>query len=370
MNEIQIPVHTEKEYLVHIGTHLLEQTGSLLAELKAPCKVCIVSDSNVAPLYLDTVSRSLSEAGFICCHSVFPAGEQSKNLAIYGDLLEQLAEFHLSRSDLLIALGGGVVGDLTGFAAATYNRGIDLVQIATSGLAAIDSSVGGKTAVDLHAGKNLVGAFKQPLAVLCDLLTFRTLPLEFREDALGECIKYAMLKSPSLLRKIDPALYREIGKKDALSSDERLQKVGEIVAECVSIKAAVVEADEFDKGERMKLNLGHTVGHAIEQCSDFTLTHGHAVATGLSIITRAGEKMGITAPGTSEKLDAVLIQNHLATTTAYSAKELAAAALVDKKRTGNTIHLVLPTKVGECILKEVPVTKLEEIISLGLKPEK
>ncbi len=371
MKEIQIPVHATKDYLVHIGDDLLGQTGSILTELHQPCKVCIVSDTNVAPLYMKPVKESLKAAGFTCFEFVFEAGEPSKNLATYGALQEYLAEHHLTRSDMLIALGGGVPGDLTGFAAATYNRGIELVQIATSGLAAIDSSVGGKTAVDLKAGKNLVGAFKQPLTVICDLRTFKTLTPEFQEDALGECIKYGVLKSPSLLNKIDTALYHDRGlHKLGLSSEERAQYIGEIVAECVSIKAAIVEQDEFDTGERMLLNLGHTVGHAIEQCSEFAISHGHAVATGLSIITRAGEHLGVTEPGTSQKLDTILKKNNLATTTSFSAQELAAACLVDKKRSGNSIHLILPRCIGNCIIREIPVSELEGIISLGLTPLK
>lgn len=347
-----IHVEASTAYNVHIGEGLRHDCGRLLAELHPACKVAIITDSNVAPLYLGDVASSLESAGFESVSYVFPAGEASKNLTTLGRILEFLAEEHLTRTDLVLALGGGVTGDMAGFAAATFLRGIPYVQMPTTLLAAVDSSVGGKTAVDLTAGKNLAGAFKQPLAVFCDIETLNTLPDDVFDDGMAECIKYGVLQSPELL--------------DICGGEDPKAQVRDIIAESVRIKAAYVLQDEFDTGLRRYLNLGHTMGHAIEQLSNYTIMHGHAVAIGMVLIAKAGEELRITEPATAEKLQIILEKNHLPTTTAFTAAQLADVALSDKKRTGKTIALIIPECLGKCMTYDTPVEKLEDIFALGL----
>lgn len=351
MNTKTIHISASRDYDVLIGDRLLADAGALIAEVKTPCKVALITDSNVGPLYAPTVDASLTEAGFTVCSFVFPAGEASKTLGTFGDVLTFCAEQRLTRTDLLIALGGGVTGDLTGFAASAYLRGIDYVQIPTSLLAAVDSSVGGKTAVDIPAGKNLVGAFKQPLRVLCDIDTFDTLPEEVFRDGCAECIKYGMLKSPRLL--------------ELFASGDVKQHLAELVAESVQIKADYVAEDEFDTGARRFLNLGHTIGHAIERSANYTMMHGHCVAVGMVMISRAGEALGLTEPGTTDMLIDICNKNGLPVSCGFSTEELLDGALADKKRTGDTIALIVPQRPGACILYPVPVSELGNILDLG-----
>lgn len=351
MSTTTIRVHCSRDYDVLIGSGLMQNTGTLVKEVHAPCKVGIVSDSNVAPLYLERVAASLEAEGFTVCSFVFPAGEASKNLHVFSDILDFLAENRLTRTDLVIALGGGVTGDMAGFAAASYLRGIEYVQMPTSLLAAVDSSVGGKTAVDIPAGKNLVGAFKQPLRVLCDICAFDTLTEEVFCDGCAECIKYGVLESPRLLE-----IFREGTAKE---------NIEEVVAISVQTKANYVENDEFDTGLRRYLNLGHTIGHAIERTADFTLMHGHCVAIGMVMISRAGERLYLTEPGTTDALIDILDTNGLPVSCDFTTEELLDGALADKKRKGDLIALIVPKKLGECITHTVPVTELGTIIDLG-----
>lgn len=351
----EIHVKASQPYTVHIGKGLLEKSGSYIAELHAPCKIAIVSDSNVAPLYLDTVKRSLENAGFETVSYVFPAGEASKNIGTFSNILEFLAESRLTRTDMVAALGGGVTGDMAGFASSAYLRGIPYVQIPTSLLADVDSSVGGKTAVDLKAGKNLAGAFKQPLTVIIDINTLDTLTDEVFADGCAECIKYGVLGSQTIL--------------DIYENGNPHERIREIIAESVQIKADYVENDEFDTGLRRYLNLGHTLGHAIERSSNFQLMHGHAVAIGMVLIARAGEKMGITETGTADKLAKINERNGLPSSTSFTAAELTDSALNDKKRKGNSIALIIPEKLGKCMTKTVPVDELEDIVKLALGEE-
>ena len=261
-----IPVGVAPAYEVSIGPGLLQKSGTRLKPLLGECRVAVITDSTVALLYLETVLQSLEQAGFATCSHVFPAGEGHKTLSTLSDLLEFLASQHLTRTDCVAALGGGVTGDMAGFAAAVYLRGIRCVQLPTTLLAAVDSSVGGKTAVDLTAGKNLAGAFSQPAAVLCDTDCLKSLPADVFADGAAEAIKTGVLCDETLF-----ALFED----GTLTADP-----GEVIARCIAYKAGVVERDEKELGERKLLNLGHTVGHAIEKCSGFTIPHGHAVAGG------------------------------------------------------------------------------------------
>lgn len=348
-----IPVRTSPAYTVQIAPGLLGRCGSLLGEVLPPCRVAVVTDSAVAPLYLERVTASLTSAGFAVVSYVFPAGESHKNMATLSGILEFLAREHLTRTDCVAALGGGVVGDMAGFAAAVYLRGIRYVQLPTTLLAAVDSSVGGKTAVDLAAGKNLAGAFLQPAAVLCDTDCLATLPRDVFADGAAEAIKTGVLSDESLF---------------ALFEDGTLTAApGSVIARCVAYKAGVVERDEKEQGERKLLNLGHTVGHAIEKCSGYVIPHGHAVAAGLAVIARAAEALGWTEESLAARITACLSKNGLPTGTDYSAEALAEAALSDKKRAGGDITLVVPRKIGHCELRKVPVADLLPIIRAGLE---
>lgn len=349
----EITVSASLRYEVQIGCGLLTQVGDKTKALLPKAKrAAIVTDSNVKPLYLDGVAESLEQAGFVVSSFVFPAGEASKNGETYLALLEFLAEEQVTRSDVLIALGGGVVGDLTGFAAATYLRGIAFIQLPTTLLAAVDSSVGGKTAIDLKAGKNLAGAFYQPSLVLCDLDTFQTLPEEVFCDGCAEVIKYGMLGDANLLA-------------DLLSNpmEEQLEAV---VARCVTMKRDIVEKDEFDMGDRQLLNFGHTIGHAIERCSGYEVSHGKAVAIGMAMMTRAAIAQNRCPEECLQTLEALLQRFDLPNRTDYSAEELYAAALGDKKRVGGTMTIIIPTALGNSQRLDVPLETLKDWIEKGI----
>ncbi len=351
-----IPVRTNPPYTVSIGPGLLDQCGGRLRELMAPCHVAVISDSNVAPLYLTRTKASLEAAGFAVSSCTFPAGEENKNLRTLSFLLEFLARQRLTRTDCVAALGGGVTGDMAGLAAALYLRGVRYVQLPTSLLAAVDSSVGGKTAVDLAAGKNLAGAFLQPAAVLCDTGCLPTLTPEFFADGAAEAIKTGVL--------CDEALFG-LWEADPVTPDSPV--LPEIIARCVAYKAGVVERDEREQGERKLLNLGHTVGHAIEKCSGYTIPHGHAVAAGMAVMARAAEAMGWTREPVADRIAACLERNRLPTGTDLSPEALTDAALSDKKRAGDEITLVVPEAVGRCTLKKLPVTQLLPVIRAGVR---
>lgn len=347
----QIPVYTAPPYQVTVGPGLLRTCGPRLQEVLSPCRIAVITDSHVAPLYLERVCESLQSAGFSVVSRVVPAGEQHKTMATLAQLLEFLAEEHLTRTDCVAALGGGVIGDMAGFAAAVYLRGIRCVQLPTTLLSAVDSSVGGKTAVDLSAGKNLAGAFFQPAAVLCDTDCLSTLPPEILADGAAEAIKTGVLCDESLFSLFESGSLN----------------LPEIITRCVTYKAGVVERDPTEQGERKLLNLGHTVGHAIERCSGFAIPHGHAVAAGLAIIARAAETRGWTDGPLAERITACLVQNGLPTGTDYSAEALAQAALSDKKRAGDTITVVVPRQIGVCELRKLPVSQLQSLIAAGLE---
>ena len=341
-----VTVNASKTYDVRIGSGLLPQLGAEVKKLGKAQKICIVSETTVYPLYGKTVADSLESAGFSVVSFEFPAGEESKNGTVFLQLLNFLAESGLTRSDILVALGGGVTGDLTGFAAASFLRGIRFVQVPTTLLAAVDSSVGGKTAVDLPAGKNLAGAFCQPSLVLCDTDTLNTLPADIFRDGCAEVIKYGIL--------YDPALFSHLEEK-GLDFDQEA-----VITRCVELKRDVVMEDEFDTGERMKLNLGHTIGHGVEAKSNFTLSHGKSVAIGMAIVSRA-----CGCPDTPRIL-AILRQFGLPVSTDDTADEILSFALSDKKRSGNLVKLILPNAIGDCVIVPTPVEKLKSFIQAGL----
>lgn len=339
-------------YDVVIGRGLLQEAGKRIraALPKADSAVLVVSDSHVWPLYGELLTASLAEAGYRVHPLVIEAGEASKCLASYGVLLEEAASQGLTRSSTVVALGGGVVGDLAGFGAATYMRGCHLVQIATSLLSMVDSSVGGKTAVDLPQGKNLAGAFYQPDLVLCDLDCLATLPPLYRSDGTGEVVKYGVMADAELFGWLQ---------KPLLGQEER------VVARCVSIKRDVVEADEREGGLRKLLNLGHTVGHAIELLGAYRIPHGHAVAAGMAIMVRACAAKGWCSSEDAARIDAILRVHGLPTGSLRSPEELYEAALHDKKRTGDAIDIVAVRSVGTTEVRRLSLAEFEELVVLG-----
>ena len=347
---VSIPARPATGYDIHIGGGLRHRAGELVASVHAPCRVLLHTDDTVAELYARDVAESLTDAGFTVISHIIPHGEGSKVPLCLLDLVERMAVEHLTRSDLLVALGGGVVGDLGGFAAAIYQRGIPCVQMPTTLLAMVDSSVGGKTAVDLEAGKNLCGAFHQPALVLCDTECLNTLSAEIFSDGMAEVIKYAFIQDRPLF--------------DLLQWDTPDMEA--VIRLCVNDKRILVVADETDRGARQLLNLGHTVGHAAEFASEYTLSHGHAVAMGMTVITRAAVKKGLCDPGTLTALIALLKKYGLPVECPFSSRQLYHVALSDKKRAGDRITLAIPYGVGDTRLVTVPAAELETYISAGL----
>ena len=350
-----IDVKASVPYRVEIGPDALDLLGARARTLCPRAeRAVLVSDDNVFPLHGERALRSLREAGLWAEPYVVPHGEAAKNAGTLLELLDHLTQQHITRSDLLVALGGGMIGDLTGFAAAVYMRGVAYIQCPTTLLAAVDSSVGGKTAVDLPAGKNLMGAFWQPRAVLCGTDTLDTLPGEIFTDGCAEVIKTAIL--------FDPPLFRELERDGAAFSRER------VIARCVEHKRDVVAEDEFDTGRRGLLNLGHTLGHAVEACSDFTLSHGRSVAIGTAAVCRAAAQQGFCSPETARDACALLARFGLPTHTDLSLDALMPAMLSDKKRSGAKVGVIVPERIGSCAIRPMDEQALRKFMESGMNP--
>ena len=332
-------------YDILVGRGLFADAGRLISEGFPRKRVCVISDETVAGLYLDALKDSLVKYGIKAESFIFCPGEKHKTMQTVEKILEFLAERHFTRSDMLIALGGGIVGDVTGFCAAIYQRGIKFVQIPTTVLAAVDSSVGGKTGVNLGGIKNQVGAFWQPSLVICDPNLFSSLDSSEYASGMAEVIKYAAICRPSL--------------GEALDSDCDIEG---IIAECVEIKRDIVQKDERDTGERQLLNLGHTFGHAVEKVTGNAYNHGQAVAVGTVMAFRAAEKLGTCPVGELKKLKRLCGRYGLPTTCDLAAEQLIAAMLNDKKRAGDKITLVLPRSFGNSVLYETDMDTLPEIV--------
>ena len=347
-----VTVRASRTYDILIDKGLLSRVGEHLSALHpAPAKVMIVTDDTVNALWADPVEKSLVASGYTVFRFVFPHGEESKSTETLVSLWNALARAGLTRTDLIVALGGGVVGDMAGFAAATYLRGIEFLQCPTTLLSMVDSSVGGKTGVDLEAGKNLCGAFYQPIGVLCDTNALSTLPAATFADGCAEVIKYGYIGNPALLALLE--------KPFADDPDE-------VIAMCVSDKRDVVEEDEHDHGSRQLLNLGHTSGHAIEGCSHFEISHGSAVAIGMLLMARAAVKKGLCEADVPAHMEKLLRAYHLPVDCPFTAKELVRIALSDKKRKGNSITLVLPLRVGKSRLHRISADELLDFFAAGL----
>ncbi|MDR0813957.1 MAG: 3-dehydroquinate synthase [Oscillospiraceae bacterium] len=346
MTEIQVQTN-QRSYSVFAERGLL----SHLPVTAAPGeKALIVTDSNVAPLYCDTVEQSLKKAGFSVHRFVFKSGEQAKNLTVFGEILEVLAMLRFSRTDKIFALGGGVVGDLAGFAASAFMRGIEFYQIPTTLLAMVDSSVGGKTGVNLAHGKNLTGAFWQPTAVFLDADTLTTLPELQIKNGTAEMLKTGVIRDAELFARL---------------ADSDTPELADILR-CIEIKAEIVSQDERESGVRKLLNFGHTVGHAVEKLSDYAVPHGFAVAAGMAVAVASAQKRGL-ASGCLDPLLAALRRHGLPRGTEYGAAELAQAVLSDKKLAGGKIDLILPTRIGSAEVVPLDVGEIEGFIADGLE---
>lgn len=343
---ISIPVSASTDYNVLIERGLISRVGEETAKLTKPAKAVIVSGPNTYPLYGEAVTASLESAGFDVLHFIHQGGETAKSLETYGELLNFLCDSHISRSDILVALGGGVTGDLTGFVAATYLRGISFVQIPTTLLAAVDSSVGGKTAINLNSGKNQAGCFYQPIAVFCDPDTLKTLPDSDYRCGCAEIVKYGVLAGGELF--------------DTVSSGGIKQSEEAVIASCVKIKSDIVNEDEFDRGTRMLLNLGHSIGHAVEKCSGYAVHHGDAVAVGMAMIARAAADKGFCSTDCRDKIIDTLRKYGLPTETSFKAEELFEASKADKKISGGKMHLIVPEKIGSCRIESIDIDALRD----------
>lgn len=359
--KVEVDTSTGK-YDVIIGENL--DVGELLAGIHEACHVLLVSDDTVFSLYGDETAESFRKAGYRVDTFVFEHGEKSKNLDTLGSILEYAGDLRLTRTDLMVALGGGVTGDITGFASAVYLRGIDFVQIPTTVLAAVDSSVGGKTAVDLTAGKNLAGAFHQPIGVFLDVTKFASLPEETFSEGLSEAVKAGLIRDRELFEIFENNDTAASGGENSSNYGRFSLDMVDICSRCIEIKAEVVHIDEFDTGLRQILNFGHTPAHAIEILSGMSISHGQAVAIGMVIMTKKSEMLGKLPEGTTARVKKVLEKYKLPTECSYSAKELAGLGAVDKKRTGKTQGIVLLNAIGDAYVEKIPAEQLAEYLSV------
>lgn len=341
-----VKVKASNNYNIYIDSGLLETCGEIIRSDAGGQKAVVITDTNIDKLHSGKVVESLEKNGYEVVKYVMPAGEENKNFENLIKIVSFMAQNRLSRKDIAVALGGGVVGDITGFAAAVYMRGIKFVQIPTTVLAAVDSSVGGKTAVDLPEGKNLAGAFYQPHAVICDTDCFATLPERDYNNGFAEVIKYGMIADRDVFDMLDMG-------------------IGAIVYKCVQIKADVVEEDEFESGKRQILNFGHSIGHAIEKASEFTMLHGEAVACGMVKVCDIAIADGNCSPECREILVEALKKFKLPVKADYDAKLLAEIMKMDKKASGDSINLVLPLNTGRVRIQKTPLDELESLIQIG-----
>lgn len=350
-----VQVRASQTYDVLVDECGLDDLGAVCRRTGAYDAAFVLTDSNVAPLYLGRAVASLKQAGYPVHTMAFEAGEPSKTLATYGRCLAACAEAGLTRDSVIVALGGGVVGDVAGFVAATYMRGCHCVQVPTSLLACVDSSVGGKTAVDLPAGKNLVGAFFQPDAVLIDTSLLETLPQHFFTDGCAEIIKYGAIRDAGLFAMLETPL---------VPGDARLAHV---IARCVAIKRDVVESDERESGVRQILNFGHTLGHAIEKPSDFRITHGFAVGCGMVLAAQACAAQGLCSEEVARRVRAVVEAYGLLAKAPFDAGAVFQAALSDKKRHGSCMNVVTLDCIGCAGVQRLDLDAFAQFVRDGMR---
>ncbi|MBR3144321.1 MAG: 3-dehydroquinate synthase [Clostridia bacterium] len=346
MQKINIPL--KDSYDCFVGEDLLKISGEIIKDLSKAEKIMIVSDDVVFSLYGETLKKSLKKSGFITDSFVFKNGEKQKNLDTVRNLLSKMIDFNMTRTDIVVALGGGVVGDLAGFTASIFKRGIKYVQIPTTLLAAVDSSVGGKTGVDFSGLKNQVGAFCQPLAVICDTKTFNTLPYKQYICGAAEVIKYGVISDSKLFYSLKETPIKE--------------NYENIVSTCIKIKRDYVLKDEFDLGDRMFLNFGHTIGHAVESLAGFSLTHGESIAVGMAIISSKAAEKGFCEEYVKTDIISMLKTYDLPVSTDIKKEKIVEAVSQDKKTKGDTLSLIVPVKIGECKIENIKKREIKDWI--------
>ncbi len=346
-----------KTYQVHVGAGIIDEVGALTRAACGGERACVISDSNVAPLYANAVCESLNDAGYDSTLLVFEAGEEHKHFGTLSELLEGIADAGLTRDDVVVAVGGGVTGDMAGLAGALYLRGCQVVQVPTSLLAMVDSSVGGKTAVDLCAGKNLAGAFLQPSVVVADIDCLDTIDHRLLTDSCGEVIKHGVIA--------DAGLFERVATTPINAEDFDRTVLAEIIAQNVRIKRDVVNADEREHGLRQTLNFGHTIGHAIEAASNFELGHGASVAAGMCCIARAAAAKKWCPREVADKIIRAVQAYGLPTNTSVDHATLLAYATHDKKRHGDGVNVVVPRAIGEVEVRRVSLAEFAGLLDLG-----
>lgn len=347
----KVKVNLSKSYEVLIGYDTSALLGKKIKEMFPDSKVCIVTDDNVAILHLDGVREKLYDSKIESFTFKFRHGEDSKSPEKLFELLEFLAEKHFTRGDVMIALGGGVTGDLAGLAAAMYMRGMHLIQMPTTLLAMVDSSVGGKTAVNLEGGKNLAGVFYQPDLVLCDTQMLKTLPRENFCDGIAEIIKYGVIA--------DRRLFELVRDGGAILNLEK------VIARCVAIKRDIIKDDEYDNGRRMLLNFGHTLAHSMEKLSNYQISHGSAVAMGMILMSEIAWNNKFSTERCQDEIIDALLENNLPVSCPYEPRELYYNAVNDKKRTAGTITIIVPERIGKCKRMEISLTEFRELLNNG-----
>lgn len=356
MNTITVDFTTDL-YQIYVGHNLLKQAGKLIRSSTSGSKILIVTHPNLQKLYGAELLGSLETAGYSVTTALIPSGEHSKSFDSYQKLIDILAKNRFTREDIVVAFGGGVISDLAGFVAATYMRGCALIHIPSSLLAMIDSSIGGKTALDLPFGKNLVGAFYNPKAVIVDLELLNSIPAPLLQDSCGELIKYGVLSGSNLFNKI--AMARNPMQVIDVSHRQ------ELVQACVEIKKSIVEEDFKEAGSRKLLNLGHTLGHAIETLSNFELGHGSCVAAGTNMMAKACSKLGLCSCKDAEKIAQLTQSYNLPTSTSFTVEELYSTALHDKKSHTDSIDVALIYGIGDVRIERKSFAELKQLIELA-----
>ena len=326
----------DKPYDVLIGDGRLDQLGNLLSERNLNRTAVVVCDHHVEPLYSHRVLTLLADSGIGVSKIILPAGEEHKTVQTVSGLWESFVTIGLERQSMVVALGGGVIGDLAGFAAATFMRGVPWINLPTTLLSMVDSSLGGKTGADLPQGKNLIGAFHAPSLVLSDPTVLQTLPASELQNGMAETIKHGVVADPQLFRQC----------KNALQSGG--SEIAALISRAVAVKVEVIEADPLEKGRRQALNFGHTVGHGIEKASGYALAHGAAVAIGMVVETRLAESLGICAKGLADEIADTLssCQLPVVVPSSIQREDILAAMQFDKKRSAGQLHFALPEAVG------------------------
>jgi 3-dehydroquinate synthase len=358
MRIVQVPLG-HRSYAIKVGGGLLARLGVECAQLKLGQRCAVITDTNVGKKFAQTALKSLAASGFQPMLITVPAGEKSKRIAMVEKCYDQLAAHRLERKSFIVALGGGVVGDLAGFVAATYLRGIPFVQVPTTLLSQVDSSVGGKTGVNLKAGKNLVGAFYQPQLVLCDLDTLTTLPKREYVSGLAEVIKYGVIYDAILFAQLERNLPKLLQRDVATLRN--------MIARCCEIKADVVGQDETESGLRAILNFGHTIGHAIENSSGYgKFLHGEAIAIGQVAAAKLSQRILGLPSADAERIEKLFVQAGLPVRIKLNAvqrKKLFAAMLLDKKVSGGEVKFVLAKKIGRVEFGcQVPAAIIESVL--------